>query len=81
MPTTLEIKKKLEKVFDVKQSDILAEVISDAYNELVKTSDFSELKSIVKEIAEVQKRTEVKVEELAEAQKRTEVKVEELAEA
>jgi len=35
----------------------------------------------VEELAEAQKRTEVKVEELAEAQKRTEVKVEELAEA
>lgn len=47
----------------------------------VTKEDFSELKSIVKDLANAQKRTEVKVEELAEAQKRTEVKVEELAEA
>ncbi|NUO78595.1 hypothetical protein HUU05_00840 [candidate division KSB1 bacterium] len=47
----------------------------------VTKEDFSELKSIVKELAEAQKRTEIKVEELAEAQKRTEIKVEELAEA
>ena len=47
----------------------------------VKREDFTELKNIVFELAEAQKRTEVKVEELAEAQKRTEVKVEELAEA
>ena len=44
----------------------------------VTREDFSELKSIVKELAEAQKRTETKVEELAEAQKRTEIKVEEL---
>ncbi len=44
-------------------------------------ADFNELKDVVRDLAEAQKRTEVKVEELAEAQKRTEIKVEELAEA
>lgn len=55
---------------------------------LVKTSDFNELKGVVKELAEAQKRTEIKVEELAEAQKESEKKltkveaaVEKLAEA
>jgi vacuolar-type H+-ATPase subunit I/STV1 len=43
--------------------------------------DFSQLRNIVGELAEAQKRTEHKIEELAEAQKRTEHKVEELAEA
>lgn len=43
--------------------------------------DFSELKSIVREIVEIQKRTDTKIGELAEAQKRTESRVEELAEA
>ncbi|KAF5083770.1 PD-(D/E)XK nuclease superfamily protein [anaerobic digester metagenome] len=54
----------------------------------IKKEDFTELKNIVFELAEAQrdlaqaqKRTELRVEELAEAQKRTEVKVEELAEA
>jgi flagellar biosynthesis GTPase FlhF len=54
----------------------------------VTREDFSELKSIVKELAEAQKKSEERltrveraVEELAEAQKRTEQRVEELAEA
>ena len=62
----------------------IAEVIGMVYEELQNTVtkvEFNELKGVVKELAEAQKRTEVKVEELAEAQKRTEAKVEELAEA
>ncbi|MGQ9843523.1 MAG: hypothetical protein ACUVRK_08145 [Spirochaetota bacterium] len=54
----------------------------------VTKEDFSELKSIVqdianaqKELAKAQKQTEVRVQELAEAQKRTEMRLEELAEA
>lgn len=69
-----EIKKKLEKVFDKRQATVLTEVITEAYNELVKASDFNELKGIVKELG-------VKVGELAEAQRRTEIKVAELSEA
>ncbi|MDI6736436.1 MAG: hypothetical protein QME42_09660 [bacterium] len=46
----------------------------------VTKEDFTELKGIVKELAEVQKRTELKVGELAEVQKRTELRVGELAE-
>lgn len=67
----------------------IVRIIDDRIKEAhVTKEDFSELKSIVKdlgvkvgELADAQKRTEVKVEELAEAQKRTEVKVEELAQA
>lgn len=81
MPTSAEIKKKLEKVFDERQATVLAEVFVDAYGELVKTSDFDELKAIVKELAEAQVRTEQRLEELAEAQARTEQRLEELAEA
>jgi len=81
MQSTQTIKRELEKVFNPKQALVLSKVIVDARSELVKADDFNELKGIVKELAEAQKRTEVKVEELAEAQKRTEVKVEELAEA
>lgn len=57
-------------------------------NDLVKASDFNELKGIVaelataqKELAEAQKRTEERINELAEAQKRTEERLNELAEA
>jgi len=43
--------------------------------ETVKKSDFDDLKRVVTELAEAQKRTEQRVEELAEAQKRTEQEV------
>jgi hypothetical protein len=88
MHTVNQMKSKFVKVFSREQAEVLSEVINDAYTELVKTSDFNELKDIVRylgskmgELAEAQKRTENKVEELAEAQKRTENKVGELAEA
>ncbi|ODS34303.1 MAG: hypothetical protein SCARUB_00562 [Candidatus Scalindua rubra] len=74
-----EIKEKLEKVFDKKQANVLTDVIVDAYGDLVKSSDFNELKTIVKELAEAQKRTEVRIEELAEAQKETEKEIRLLA--
>ncbi|MBF0118956.1 MAG: hypothetical protein HQK79_08980 [Desulfobacterales bacterium] len=48
---------------------------------LAKKDDLSEIKKIVREIVDIQKKTDVTLTELAEAQKRTEVKVEELAEA
>ncbi len=83
---TIEI--KLRRGFTHKQSKILAEVVTDAYNDLVKTKDFKELKDTVaelagaqKELTEAQKRTEQMVENLTEAQKRTEQMVENLAEA
>ncbi len=76
-----EITRKLETVFEQQQAVVLAEVVTDAYGDLVKTGDFNELKFIVKELAEAQKRTELRVEELAEAQKRTGSRMEELAEA
>ena len=64
------------------------ELFREEIAETVKRSDFEELKSVVKELAEAQKRTEQRVEkledvvkELVEAQKKTEQRVEELAEA
>ena len=81
MQAATDLRKKLEHVFEKKQASLLAEVITDAYSELVKTSDFNELKGIVKELAEAQKRTEVRMEDLAQAQGRTEVRMEELAQA
>jgi len=92
MFTLTAIKERLEEVFEKHQAEVLATTIFGAYNELVKASDFNELKGIVrdisievkelaeaqKELAEAQKRTEIKVEELAEAQKRTEIEIQEL---
>ena len=49
-------------------------IIDERINEVhVTKEDFSELKSIVRDIALAQKRTESRLEELAEAQKRTEI--------
>jgi len=82
------IRERLGKAFDEAQAEVLTEVIVEAYDELVKVSDFNELKAIVKELAQAQKesekrlsRLEIAVEELAQAQKRTEARVEELAQA
>jgi chromosome segregation ATPase len=57
------------------------EEIEKQLGESVRWEDFTELKDIVKDLAQAQKRTEIKVEELADAQKRTEIRVEELAQA
>lgn len=83
-----EITQRLERAFPAEQAGVLAEVIYDAHNTLVKASDFSELKAIVADLAEAQKRTDQRVaelakaqRELAEAQKRTDQRVAELAEA
>jgi len=81
MQPAVDMKRRLEGVFPKKQAGVLAEVITDAYSELVKTSDFNELKAIVKDLAESQKELAEAQKELAEAQGRTEVRVEELAEA
>ncbi|MFH0926234.1 MAG: hypothetical protein V1872_11515 [bacterium] len=72
---------KLEEEFDEGQARLLSKVITEAYNELVKTSDFNELKAIVKDIAEVQRETDRKMGELAEAQKETRQELRELAES
>ncbi len=66
-----ELARKLGTVFEQRQAVVLAEVVTDAYSDLVKTGDFNELKSIVKELAEAQK-------ELAEAQKETQYHVQAL---
>ncbi|MBP8988172.1 MAG: hypothetical protein KBG92_10220, partial [Spirochaetes bacterium] len=72
---------------DVKRQ--IVKIIDDRINEVhVTKEDFSELKSIVKDIAkaqkeltQAQKKTEQQVAELTQAQKKTEQRVAELAEA
>lgn len=67
----------------------ITKLIDERINEAhVTKEDFSELKSIVqdiavaqKELVEAQKRTKARLEQLAEAQKQTKVSVEQLAEA
>ena len=72
---------QLTTVFEEKQAEVLAEVIYDSYNNLVRRDDFNELKEIVRNIAETQDRTDQHLAELADAQKRTEQRVEDLGEA
>ena len=74
----LAIKERIAKAFDPPQASVLNEVI-DLHNDLVKVSDFSELKSIVKDLAQAQRRTEERVGELAQAQRRTEVALQRLS--
>ena len=88
MPYRAALLRKFTGVFDPEQAQVLAEAISEVYGELARARDLRELKRAVQDLAEAQKRTEVRVEglaarmeELAEAQKRTEQRVEELAEA
>ena len=80
------LQERFSKVFDARQATVLAETIHEAYSDLVKTSDFNELKEIVRRLgqaqerlAEAQQRTEQKVSELAEAQKNTEIELRNLA--
>ena len=57
-------------------------VVDERVREIrVTREDFGELKGIVRDLAQAQGRTEMRVEELAQAQGRTEMRVEELAQA
>ena len=80
MPRTEDIERRLQTAFPESQSQVLAAVITEAYDDLVKVGDFSALKEIVRELAQAQGRTEARVEELAQAQGRTEARVDTLAE-
>ncbi len=89
--STFQLYERLKLSMPAESAEVLANAFDEFASEIRKTvtqDDFKELKDIVAELAEAQKRTEqrldslaAKVEELAEAQKRTEQKVEELAEA
>lgn len=84
MIDTLKIFNELKKTMETSAAQKIAEVVGMVYEELKNTvtkEEFNELKEVVRELAEAQKRTEQRIEELAEAQKRTEQRVEELAEA
>lgn len=81
MATIPQIRDRLLEGFPEKQADLLAHVVIEAHDDRVNRADFHALTGVVRELAEAQKRTEVRVEELAEAQRRTEARVGELAEA
>jgi predicted nuclease with TOPRIM domain len=75
-----ELKETMESGAARKITDIITLIYEDLQNTVTK-KEFNELTDVVKDLADAQKRTEIKVEELAEAQKRTEKKIEELANA
>ncbi len=83
MINTLHIYEELSQALDPKAAQKLASVLGSLYEDLQQTvtkAEFTELRQVVLELAQAQKRTEQRVEELAEAQKRTEQRVEELSE-
>lgn len=67
----IELNKRFDRAFDKKQAKVLAEVFVGAYGDLVKASDFNELKAIVKDLAEAQKRTEIELRELVGEHRKT----------
>jgi len=81
MYTVESLTRQFEAVFTAKQAEVLADAITVAYQELVKTGDFNELKEIVRDLATAQRHTELNVAELAQTQQRTELRLEELAQA
>jgi hypothetical protein len=81
MLTRNYFEQKLVTAFDQKQAMLLADVVVEAYNDLVKVSDFDELKDIVKDLAKCQRRTEQRMEEIVAIQQRTDQRMEELATA
>ena len=83
MPVSVSLMRKLDTV-DAGLRDVLYSLLEEVERtreESVTKKEFGDLTEIVREIGQIQKRTEVKMEELTEAQKRTEVKMEELTDA
>lgn len=88
MATIPQIRSRLLEVFPEKQADVLAHVVIEAHDDLVTQADLHKLTGVVADLAgavtdlaDAQKRTEVRVEELADAQKRTDRHLQELADA
>lgn len=78
MINTLKIYHELSETMGEQSAKKLAEVIGAMYEDLLNTvtrKDFDGLKDIVKDLADIQKRTEVKVEYLADAQRETQKEV------
>ncbi len=75
------LESKFKSAFNEDQSEILADVIYHSYEDLVKISNFIELKEIVQDLGGSQKRTESRVEDVADSLKRTDEKVDHLADS
>ena len=86
MAFTVEMARKLNNV-DPQLREVLFSIIEEVeqqravWEQSVMKTEFDELRAVVRDLAEAQRRTELRVEELAAAQKRTEARLEELAAA
>ena len=80
MPVSVALIRKLEEIEPRLRGVLFAilEEIERQREETVTKKEFNELKEIVRELAEAQKRTEQRVEELAQAQKCTEQELQKL---
>jgi len=73
--------KKLDKT-EPYMRELLISLVDEVQSDIiVNKGDFDDLRVIVRELADAQKRTEIRMGELTEAQKRTEIQIGELAEA
>ena len=72
------LESKFKSAFNEDQSSILADVIFHSYEDLVKISDFNELKEITLDLRTAQKGTESKVNRLEEKVNHLEIKVDRL---
>lgn len=83
MPISVSFMRKLDGVSPEIREVLLSlmEEVEQSREEAVTKIEFNELREIVRELAEAQKKTEQTVSELAQAQKRTEQTVNELAQA
>jgi ribosomal protein S17E len=54
MLTQKQLQHRLSTAFQPDQAEVLAEVVTEAYSELVKTHDFNELKEIVRDLGQAQ---------------------------
>jgi prefoldin subunit 5 len=83
MVSTLEIVERLSRNLDPAAARDIAwaiETVHEAMEARATLSEFTELKGVVKRLAEAQERTERRIEELAQAQKRTEENLAKLTE-
>lgn len=62
-----DLRNRMESVFTPPQIEVLTDLAEVYQRNLVKAGDFNELKEIVRDLGEAQRRTEVKVENLADA--------------
>lgn len=72
------LKDRLQSVFNHAQTEVLLELVQVSYNDLVKTSNFDELKAIMRELALAQKELQEEVKKLTLAQKETQEEIKKL---